>query len=153
MKTNKKEIEIMKIKAMKSMNNAFSVNSNHNIGACVLTSDGKYYEGCNVENSISGLGDCAERNAINHAVSHGEYDFKSILVIHNGKEPIYPCGMCLQYMLEFSQVSRKDIEILMCTLGDKVRKSSVRKLLPHGYYTNEKDHNLQKFREKNLEKK
>ncbi|MDD3264121.1 MAG: cytidine deaminase [Candidatus Nanoarchaeia archaeon] len=145
-KTTIEEKEIMRLKAIKAMNYAFSVNSNHNIGACILTNNGNFYEGCNVENSISGLGNCAERNAVNNAVAHGEYSFKSILVIHDGKDPVYPCGMCLQYLLEFSQVSQSDIEIIMCNLDGKEQKSTVRKLLPHGYYTDEKSHNLSKFR-------
>ena len=141
------EKEIMRIKAIRAMNYAFSVNSEHNIGACLITKNGNFYEGCNVENSISGLGSCAERNAVNNAVAHGEYFFKSILVIHDGKEPIYPCGMCLQYLLEFSQISKDDIEIIMCNLEGRENKSSLRKLLPNGYYADEKRHNLAKFRD------
>ena len=41
------------------------------VGAAVLAKDGRIYEGCNVESWVSGLGICAERCAINHAVLHG----------------------------------------------------------------------------------
>ena len=38
------------------------------VGAAVLTEDEEIYGGCHVESGVSGLGVCAERCAIHHAV-------------------------------------------------------------------------------------
>jgi cytidine deaminase len=74
------------------------------VGAAVLAEDGQVYEGCNVESWASGLGTCAERCAINHAVLHGNRKIKELAVVMNANsaaEP-RPCGACLQYISDFS---------------------------------------------------
>jgi cytidine deaminase len=149
MAITKVQIEKMKKKATLAMKNAFSVNSNHKIGACILTKDGKMFPGCNVENSISGLGSCAERNAINTAVANGHYSFQAIVIVDQSGKPVFPCGMCLQYLLEFSQIAKKDIKVIMSNEFGKDVVSSVRKLLPHGYYTDGKKHHFEEYTKKN----
>lgn len=74
------------------------------VGAAVLAEDGQVYGGCNVESWVSGLGTCAERCAINHAVLHGNRKIRELAVVMNassGCEP-RPCGACLQYLSDFS---------------------------------------------------
>ena len=48
---------------------AYSPYSNFRVGAAVLTSNGKIFTGCNVENASFGLCNCAERTAIFNAIS------------------------------------------------------------------------------------
>lgn len=83
------------------------------VGAAVLAKDGKKYEGCNIETYISGLGVCAERCAIDHAILHGarvqkqgnEYEYieKIAVVADSGDvSSLVPCGACLQYIYDFS---------------------------------------------------
>lgn len=55
------------------------------VGAAVLAEDGKVYEGCNVESWVSGLGTCAERCAINHALLHGNRKIKELAVVMNAR--------------------------------------------------------------------
>ena len=55
--------------AMETMKNAYVLRG-YSVGAAVLGEDGEIYEGCNVESAVSGLGTCAERSAIDHAVLH-----------------------------------------------------------------------------------
>jgi cytidine deaminase len=112
------------------MKNAYAVVSGFPVGAAVLTSAGKVFQGCNTESVISGMGVCAERSAIDHAVACGEYLFDAVAVISELEEPIAPCGMCLQYIGEFSQVADHDIEILMIGATDEIRESSIRQMLP-----------------------
>jgi cytidine deaminase len=57
------------------MKNAYAVVSSFPVGAAVLTSKGNVFQGCNTESVISGMGVCAERSAIDHAVACGEYLF------------------------------------------------------------------------------
>ena len=117
-------------KAIEGMNNAYAPRSNFPVGAAVLTSKGNMYQGCNIESVISGLGTCAERSAIDHAVAHGEYNFEAIAIVTKAKTPVKPCGACLQYISEFSQVAQKDVEIIMATSNGKYKKSRINKMLP-----------------------
>ena len=102
------------------------------VGSAVLT-EGGVYEGCNVESAISGLGICAERNAINHALLHEGPDLKivALSVAWNRREIIRPCGACLQYLNEFSS---NDVKIIMAERnGPTVMVGYLRKMLPYGY--------------------
>ena len=83
------------------------------VGAAVLAEDGKVYVGCNVESWVSGLGTCAERCAIDHAVLHGNRRIMEIAIVTNQEKPETPtpCGACLQYIHDFAENSQ--IKILM----------------------------------------
>ena len=56
--------------ALKAMENAH-VLWGLKVEGAVLVDGGHVYEGCNFESWVLGLGTCAERCAINHAVLHG----------------------------------------------------------------------------------
>ena len=111
------------------MQNAYCPVSGFPVGAAVLTIDGAVYQGCNSESVISRMGVCAERSAIDHAVACGEYRYLAVAVTSRLETPISPCGMCLQYIAEFSQVADYDIEIIMLGSGGEVRESSIRSML------------------------
>src|SRR6267378_44000 len=112
------------------MENSYCVVTDFPVGAAVLTAKGSIYQGCNTQSVISGIGICAERSAIGHAVACGEYVFEAVAVTSRLETPIAPCGMCLQYIGEFSQVADRDIEILMVGSSGKLRESSIYKMLP-----------------------
>jgi len=98
--------------ALKGMDNAY-VLWGLKVGAAVLAEDGRIYEGCNVESWISGLGICAERCAINHAVLHGNKKIREVAIVTDAESnnaPI-PCGACLQYIYDFAENSK--IKIVM----------------------------------------
>lgn len=59
-------------KAIEVSKNAYVPYSHFPVGACVLTTSGKTYCGCNFENGSYGLTICAERNAIGSAIADGE---------------------------------------------------------------------------------
>lgn len=138
--------DAMLIEARMAYYNAFVHKASHKVGAALLGTDGRIYAGCNTQNSISGLGQCAERNAVDHACLHGQYIIEAILVYSD--EPIWPCGACLQYLCEFSLVSEKDIKILIVGKNGKTKTSSVKKLLPHGYKTHMDHEVIESYREK-----
>ena len=123
-----------------SAKNAFSravaTQSGVRVGAAVETENG-IYVGCNVESVISGLGICAERNAINHAVIHeGEVAILRVAVVWEKNSSIRPCGACLQYISEFSTSKARlaNPKIIMLTAdSDWVEISTLRDLLPEGY--------------------
>jgi cytidine deaminase len=109
------------------------------VGAAVLAEDGKIYEGCNVESCISGLGTCAERCAIDHAVLHGNRRIKMVAVVFHKEssgDPV-PCGACLQYIHEFSENPNLRILMAKATGGkisaESIRVKKLRELLPFPY--------------------
>ena len=83
---------------------SYSPYSGHKVGAAILTSDGKIYTGCNVENSSFGATVCAERVAVQKAVSEaGEFTLKAVMVVTSATPPWPPCGMCRQVLAEFGE--------------------------------------------------
>jgi cytidine deaminase len=114
--------------ASAAMQNAYVPVTRFPTGAAVLTVSGKIFPGCNTQSVISGLGVCAERSAIDHAVVLGEYRYRAIAVTSRLENPISPCGMCLQYIGEFTQIVDDDIAIIMVGSTGNIVRSSVRQL-------------------------
>ena len=81
--------------ADKAKQKAYVPYSKFQVGAAILTKEGKVFTGCNVENSSYGAAICAERTAAVKAVSEGYHDFEVIAIASNGsdKETVYPCGI------------------------------------------------------------
>ncbi len=81
--------------------NAYCKYSDFPVGAAVLTSSGKIYTGCNVENASYGLSICAERNAASAAIAAGEREIKAVAVHSPKLKNCVPCGACRQFLAEF----------------------------------------------------
>ena len=88
--------------AMAARRKAYSPYSGVKIGAAVLTSDGRIFSGCNIENASYGLSLCAERTAIFTAVAAGARRIKAIAVAGQSEEYTRPCGACRQVIVEFN---------------------------------------------------
>lgn len=89
--------------AKEAAKNAYAPYSKFQVGAAILLTDGTIVKGANVENISFGATNCAERSALFTAVSNGyrKGDFKAIAIYGNTKEPISPCGICRQALMEF----------------------------------------------------
>lgn len=99
---------------------------NFRVGAAVLTESGEIFSGCNVENASFGATVCAERVAVFKAVAAGHRRIEAVAVIAEMPEPVPPCGICRQVIVEFGS----DAEVIMGnTAGDR-RISNMRELLP-----------------------
>jgi len=128
--------------ALKVMDKAY-VLWGFKVGAATLAEDGKIYEGCNVESWISGLGTCAERSAIDHAVLHGNRKIKKIAIVIEDKnvEATRPCGVCLQYIKDFSE---DDVKVIMAKakggriLTESIETKTIEELLPFSYEMKQK---------------
>uniref|UniRef100_A0ABI7ZYH6 Cytidine deaminase n=1 Tax=Felis catus TaxID=9685 RepID=A0ABI7ZYH6_FELCA len=58
--------------------------------------------GCNIENVCYPMGICAERTAIQKAISEGHREFRAIAISSDLQDDfISPCGACRQVMREF----------------------------------------------------
>lgn len=76
---------------------AYAPYSNYKVGAVVRTTDGREFEGVNVEIAAYPLGVCAEKSAIVGAVAagYGPGDIEAIGITAS------PCGGCRQWLVEF----------------------------------------------------
>jgi cytidine deaminase len=76
---------------------AYAPYSNYNVGAVVRTTDGREFEGVNVENAAYPLGVCAEKSALVAAVAAGYGPGQVAAMGINAS----PCGGCRQWLQEF----------------------------------------------------
>ncbi|WP_285843124.1 cytidine deaminase [Priestia megaterium] len=105
--------------------------SHFHVGAALLTTDGKIYRGCNIENASYGLTNCAERTAIFKAVSEGDKQFSAIAVVGDTDGPISPCGACRQVLAEFCD---DHTQIILANLKGDFVITNINEILP-GYFS------------------
>jgi len=108
--------------------NAYSPYSNIKVGAALLTSDGRVFTGVNVENSSFGATVCAERSAVVSAVTAGCRDFEKIVVSGTMKS-CTPCGICRQFLAEFSL----DIIVVYKEPDGTLCSKKIKELLPDSF--------------------
>jgi cytidine deaminase len=75
---------------------AYCPYSQFRVGAVILSADGTFISGANVENASYPVGTCAERVAFGKAVTEGHKKFKAVAVATDIAPPASPCGMCRQ---------------------------------------------------------
>lgn len=105
------------------------------VGAALLTKDGKFYTGCNIENAAFTPTNCAERTAFFKAVSEGEREFRAICIV-GGKDGVLteyaaPCGVCRQVMMEFCDP--ETFQIILATGKEQYEIFTLKELLPQGF--------------------
>ena len=86
----------MKEKLISLLNNSYSPYSKFRVSAIAVMKDGNEFNGVNVENASYGGSICAERNAINSAISNGykRYDFDKLYVMCDSAIIGTPCFIC-----------------------------------------------------------
>ena len=130
-KLTKAEIDLLLDKAQEAREHSYAPYSKYNVGAALLTADGRIYQGCNIENAGFTPTICAERTAFFKAVYDGYRAFRAIAVIATGEEMGFPCGVCRQVMAEFCE---KDFIIITANRDrTKVDVSPFEILLPHSF--------------------
>ena len=102
------------------------------VGCAILTSDGKTYVGCNVENSSYGLTNCAERTAVFTAIADKKdgrkLDIQAVAVVNRDGVPCAPCGACRQVIFEFGPQA-----VVIYRGKDGVVQTPITELLPVGF--------------------
>ena len=91
--------------ALEARRKSYAPYSHYQVGAALMTADGRVYTGCNIENATYTPTICAERTAFFKAVSEGERHFAKIAIAGGREGEIAdfcaPCGVCRQVMAEF----------------------------------------------------
>jgi cytidine deaminase len=118
--------------ARQAREQAYAPYSSFQVGAALLTRDGRTFTGCNVENAAYGLCNCAERTALFSAIAAGcrPGDFSRLAVIADTPGPVSPCGACRQVMAELCDAG---MPVLLGNLAGDVGKTTVAELLPGAF--------------------
>lgn len=116
-------------KALEARKHAYAPFSGFEVGAALLTDDGSIYTGVNIENSSYGATICAERTAFVKAVSEGHRKFRALAVTAGTDQEALPCGICRQFMYEFSP----EMEVITGTDADNLNVRTLEQLLPGGF--------------------
>ncbi len=126
------------VKAFEAQNFCYTPYSNFNVGAALLGTNGKVYQGCNIENAAFSPTNCAERTAFFKAVSEGQQDFSAIVIVGNKAyvkmgEGDYcaPCGVCRQVMAEFC--NPETFRVILAKSPDDYKEFLLKELLPLGF--------------------
>lgn len=107
------------IKAIETVQKAYSIYSHFSVGAAVLMDNGEIVIGSNQENVAYPSGMCAERTAIYYAGTiYAGIDIKAIAIaaFNKGEQTndiISPCGACRQVMAEVIKRYGKDFDVIM----------------------------------------
>lgn len=113
--------------AVRAQANAYAPYSKFDVGAALLTDDGRVFTGANVENASYGLSQCAERSAVGAAISAGARRFVALAIVAPGPRPSSPCGTCRQVLAEFPP----SFEVRSYSSSGASLESTVAELLPH----------------------
>jgi cytidine deaminase len=70
------------------------------VGCAVLSTDGKIYEGCNVEHRFRCHDVHAEVNAISSMIAAGSREILAV-VIAAERDRFTPCGGCMDWIMQF----------------------------------------------------
>ncbi|WP_206099757.1 cytidine deaminase [Longirhabdus pacifica] len=126
-----KKEELMQ-QALTARERAYAPYSEFKVGCALLTKDGKVYLGCNVENGAYGPTNCAERTALFSAIADGYTvgSFEAIAVVGATENPITPCGVCRQVLVELCD---KDMPVYMGNLNGDTNQMTVSQLLPGAF--------------------
>ena len=129
------QIEEMIGLAIEQLAYAYTPYSGFKVGAALLTSGGKYYTGCNIENAAYTPTNCAERTAFFKAVSEGERSFQAICIV-GGKDGVLteyaaPCGVCRQVMMDFCDP--ETFRIILAVSKEQYDVFTLKEMLPLGF--------------------
>lgn len=128
------------LSAKKATETAFAPYSKFKVGAAALLSNGQIILGSNQESASYPVGICAERTLLNSIGS--QFPAEQVIamaityVTENAPcdEPISPCGMCRQSLLDFENRYKAPIKIILAgKTGPVMLLDTAKNLLPFGF--------------------
>ncbi len=119
--------------------NAYAPYSEFKVSAGLLLENGKIYKGANVENASYPVSICAERTLISYVTANFPKEKIKVLLIYVDKDlenPVPPCGVCRQTLLELELRQEEKIQlILLAKSGAFVLLDQASDLLPLAFTT------------------
>ncbi len=118
------------------LDRSFAPYSGFNVAAIVITRDHSVFKGVNVESAAYPTTNCAERNAVQTAVTEGAKsgDLKEVHILARNAEKqlvrAYPCGSCRQVIAE---QSGNDAIIYCYASETDIETFTISELLPHAF--------------------
>ncbi|MEK8129669.1 cytidine deaminase [Paenibacillus filicis] len=124
--------------ARQARERAYTPYSHFKVGSALLDSEGHVHLGCNVENAAFGPTNCAERTALHRAIADGAAprSFKALAVIGDTAQPISPCGVCRQVLIE---LCAPDMPVYLANLQGELAQTTVGALLPGAFTSHDLD--------------
>ena len=116
--------------AMEARKFSYAPFSHFRVGAALLSTDGRIFTGCNIENSAYSPTLCAERCAVAKAVSEGVRNFIAIAVVGPEDGQTTPCGVCRQVLYEFCD---ENLIVLCGGTEEHYMETTLGALLPNGF--------------------
>jgi len=105
---------------------AYAPYSNFNVGAVAKLSNGELIAGTNQENASYPVGICAERSLLaTVGTLYPNIAIDTIAISYDNKngesiEPISPCGICRQSLVEYEKRSNKNIRLILSGMEGEV---------------------------------
>ena len=111
---------------------SYSPYSHFSVGAVVLTKNGEFILGANIENAAYSLCLCAERNAIFQAYlkSNKKQDIELIGVFADSDDFVSPSGSCRQVMAELLSL---DTKVYLYNSKGEFKVLTVEQLIPFSF--------------------
>lgn len=111
--------------ARAAQKHAYAPYSSFKVGAALLDSRGRIFAGCNIEDVSLAQTVHAEKAAIVQMVCAGGKECVKICVVTDAPEPVFPCGLCRQFLFEFGE------EMVVIAVGkDRQVVAPLRELFP-----------------------
>ena len=137
------------------LKNSYEPYSRFRVGACLISRDDRLITGANFENAAYGSAICAERAAVLRANAMGIKNLKSIVIVTAPKKGVSrakvsaPCGSCRQVLYEASQISGKNLGVILSTVTKgTIVKTSIAELLPLAFGPDDVGVNIETYRER-----
>jgi cytidine deaminase len=108
---------------------AYAPYSRFAVGAAVLTSSGRVFPGCNIENAAYPSCLCAERIALTSAYAAGEREIVALAVVADTSGPVSPCGTCRQVIHELAP----RCIVVLANMHGQTLQTTPQALLPGGF--------------------
>lgn len=131
------ELAELLVQAKIAIVTAYAPYSKFKVGAAVLLENGIIVTGSNQENASFPAGICAERVTLSAASAlHPNVAVVALAISAKANEkaltePVAPCGICRQTILEYENRFHRDIEIILQGESGKIfRIESAKDLLP-----------------------
>ncbi len=122
--------------------NSYAPYSHFHVGAAILLESGQIVTGANQENVAYPSGTCAERSACYYAnANHPGERMVAIAIAARDTsgefvpEPISPCGACRQALLEYENLAKRPITVLLAARDRVLMLPSIASLLPLAFST------------------